>query len=576
MRKFWAGLKHNRNPVFLARIRMVSGFILFFYVLTHFINHAFGLWSLAALENAGHYFKLFWRFLPVSIVLYGAFITHIMLVLAHLYARRTLSMSMREWIQITLGLAIPFLMMIHFLATRMAHDVYGLNDSYTYVVFVTFLQSPVSGYLNVTGLLVVWIHGCIGLYAWARLKPWYRGRRPAIALIIATLVPILALTGFLSAGREVSLLAQDGDWLGTFYENLNLPEENVGAIVTSIATDMRYLFGAVLIILAGSRLLRQYQDRQNKHVEIDYLDGPVVRHPAGASLLEISRMHNIPHASVCGGRGRCSTCRVRVLDADMEQSPPDDGERKVLKRVGAPEDVRLACQMIPKGKIRVTRLLPADATMGNLQNLAPQSSGVEQVVAVLFADIRGFTARSETKLPFDVVYLVNQFSRAMGSAIEASDGMVDKFLGDGLMALFGINSSPEEGCRAALLAASRMQIALDELNEKLKGDLDEPLLVGIGIHAGPVVLGEMGYGASRGLTAIGDTVNTASRLEAATKEQGVCLCISSIVSKYAGIDYGKSTKREIPIRGKLLRLAIHALQREDFEKHNPIPVKDAD
>lgn len=558
------GLKVFGDPVFLARARMISGFTLFFYVLTHFINHSIGLWSLEAMEIVGTYFKVFWRFLPVSIVLYGAFLTHIILVLLHLYKKRTLSMSGREWTQTLLGLTIPFLMMIHMLATRMAHDVYGLNDNYTYVVFTTFLQSPVNGYLNVTGLLVVWIHGCIGLYAWARLKPWFKGLWPGIALVIAAVLPVLAITGFVAAGREIALLAQDGEWLGAFYENLNLPEENVGAIVTSRAEALRYGFAALLLVLLGLRVLRQLRDRRNKHVEIDYQDGPVIRHPAGASLLEISRIHAVPHASVCGGRGRCSTCRVRILAADPDQPSPDEGETKVLSRVRAPADVRLACQMVPTGKVKVIRLLPADATMNTMAELSSQSSGVEQIVAVLFADIRGFTARSEAKLPFDVVYLVNQFSQVMGGAIEASGGKVDKFLGDGLMALFGIGTSPQEGCRAALEAALKMQLSLDELNIRLKDDLDEPLHVGIGIHAGPVVLGEMGYGASRGLTAIGDTVNTASRLEAATKELDVSLCISSVVADFAEAQFDETTKREIVIRGKKRKLKVHALERSSL------------
>jgi adenylate cyclase len=277
-------------------------------------------------------------------------------------------------------------------------------------------------------------------------------------------------------------------------------------------------------------------------------------------------MYSVPHASVCGGRGRCSTCRVRVLDADLQQIPPDEEEKKVLERVGAPPDVRLACQMIPSGKVKVIRLLPADATMSTMADLSSQSSGVEQVVAVLFADIRGFTAHSEAKLPFDVVYLVNQFSRAMGGAIEGSGGKVDKFLGDGLMALFGVDTSPQEGCRAALEAAEKMQHSLNELNIRLEGDLDEPLEVGIGIHAGPVVLGEMGYGASRGLTAIGDTVNTASRLEAATKELGVTMCISSIVAELAGNRFEETTRREITIRGKKRKLKVHALKPSDVPK----------
>ena len=556
------------NPIFRARLRMASGLILFVYVLTHFLNHAMGLYSLSFLEVVGVYFRAFWRFLPISIILYGALIVHVFLSLGHFYKRQTLSMSIREWLQVLLGILIPLLMALHLLATRFANEVYALNDSYTYVVMSTFIQGPIGGIINVTGLLVVWVHGCIGLYAWLNLKPWYKGYWPSIALILAALIPVLAINGYVAAGREIEWLAEDPEWLTDYYQNLNITDKNLGNIVTEIAVIFRYAFAGLLIAILGFRLVRQLKINRNTHVNIDYLDGPKITHPVGTNLLEISRIHNIPHASVCGGRGRCSTCRVRILSSDTQQIPPDEGEQAVLDRVHAPDDVRLACQFIPKGKIRVARLLPADATMSTLGNLSNQSSGVEQVVAVLFADIRGFTERSEAKLPFDVVYLVNQFSLAMGDAIEASGGKVDKFLGAGLMALFGVNSSAQEGSLAALKAAKQMRLALIELNAKLADDLEEPLRIGIGIHAGPVVLGEMGYGASRGLTAIGDTVNTASRLEAATKELGVSVCISENVAKLAGFEFGENTVQQLAIRGKKLKLPIHALKITDL---NAIP-----
>jgi len=554
----------SANPARLAQLRIVSGLILFFYVAGHFLNHSLGLWSLSAMETASVYFRQFWRFLPITIILYGALLAHMVLVLVQLFKRQTFSMSAREWLQLALGFSIPLLMVLHLLATRMASELYGLNDNYTYVILATFVQNPTSGFINVAGLLIVWVHGCIGMYSWLRLKPWYRGNWPAVMLVLAALLPVLAINGFVAAGREIALLAQDGEWLGEFYENLNLTNPELGNIVTGTALVFRYAFVALLVSILGIRLVRQYKNRRNNQVSIDYLEGPNIRHPGGANLLEISRIHGVPMASVCGGRGRCSTCRVRLIANDQRQLPPDAGESAVLERVKAPADVRLACQFIPAGEIRVVRLLPADATMRDLGNLTSQSSGVEKVVVILFADIREFTARSETKLPFDVVYLVNQFSDAMGRAIEDAGGKVDKFLGDGVMALFGVDTSPQDGCRAALIAAKNMQLALDELNARLVDDLDEPLRIGIGIHAGPVVLGEMGYGASRSLTAIGDTVNTASRLESATKEHGVSVCISATVANFAGVKFSKKTEKQISLKGKKNTIPIHALVISDL------------
>ena len=151
------------------------------------------------------------------------------------------------------------------------------------------------------------------------------------------------------------------------------------------------------------------------------------------------------------------------------------------------------------------------------------AQGSEREIAILFADIRGFTALAEGRLPYDVVFMLNRYFAAMGRAVEAAGGRVDKFIGDGVMALFGDRAMPRPAAAQALAAARLMSLRLDELNVALRAELAEPLRIGIGIHAGPVIVGEMGYGGATTITAIGDAVNTASRLESLTKEFGVQL-----------------------------------------------------
>ena len=132
----------------------------------------------------------------------------------------------------------------------------------------------------------------------------------------------------------------------------------------------------------------------------------------------------------------------------------------------------------------------------------------------MFADIRGFTALSEGRLPYDVVFILNRYfaaDRAVRSRAPAGEST--NFIGDGVMALFGIESGAVEGCREALAAARLMSQRMGELNASLRAEVDQPLRIGIGIHAGPVIIGEMGYGAASSITAIGDAVNTASRLD---------------------------------------------------------------
>src|SRR5204863_3189547 len=206
----------------------------------------------------------------------------------------------------------------------------------------------------------------------------------------------------------------------------------------------------------------------------------------------------------------CSTCRVRIGGPDRARLlPPSPEEQKVLARVGAPANVRLACQLRPPpGRYRVTPLLPATAGPVEAYRRQPQAHGGERYVAILFADIRGFTSISEGKLPYDVVFLLNRYFRATGQAVQSAGGRLDKFIGDGVMAIFGLDCEPAAACQQALEAAKRMATALDDLNEALSGDLEQPLRIGIGLHAGPAIVGEMGYDRAASLTAIRSAEHT--------------------------------------------------------------------
>jgi adenylate cyclase len=176
--------------------------------------------------------------------------------------------------------------------------------------------------------------------------------------------------------------------------------------------------------------------------------------------------------------------------------------------------------------------------------------GEEQQITILFADIRGFTTISENKLPYDVVFMLNRYFRSMGEAIETAGGRVDKFIGDGIMALFGVGETPQQGSERALRAAREMAARLDDLNDLLAPDLAEPLRIGIGIHTGAAIVGEMGYGEVVSFTAVGDSVNTASRLEAMTKQWGAQLVVSEDTAALAGIDLTAFPKQETEVRGR--------------------------
>jgi adenylate cyclase len=272
--------------------------------------------------------------------------------------------------------------------------------------------------------------------------------------------------------------------------------------------------------------------------------------PKGPTLLEISRMHRIPHASVCGGRARCSTCRVRIEEGSNTLPPPRFPEAFTLSSIAAPQNVRLACQIRPQGPLTVTRLLRPASTGPQAADLQESdSAGVEKALAVLFLDLRDFTQWSHNRLPYDVVFILNEFFAAAGSAINTHGGWIDKFLGDGLLAIFGQRHGVEAGCRQALRAARAIDLALDHVNAKLEAEVGRALRVGMGIHSGPLLIGRIGYGEAVDLTVVGSAVNVASRLEALAKEQGHQIVLSREVADKAGwADAGDKTMT-VNVRG---------------------------
>ncbi|MEH6754225.1 MAG: adenylate/guanylate cyclase domain-containing protein [Alphaproteobacteria bacterium] len=542
--------RKSSNPFTKRRLRLGSGLVLFAFVVTHLANHILGLISLEAMEAGRHYFLLLWRN-PVGTTLFvGSLLIHMAFALHALYSRRRLKMRFGEAAQLILGFAAPVLLISHILGTRAAVQLYGTEDSYTFVLLAIWVDSPVYGLRQVAATLVVWIHACIGLYYWLRLKPWFMRIMPVL-YSLAVLFPVLALLGFVHAGRAVGRMAADdpGFRLDVAIDS-TAPEAAQIAYLHQLESWIFIGLGAAIALTLLARAFRLYLERREGIVRITYPGGRTVSVSPGMTILEASQLNDIPHAAVCGGRGRCSTCRIRVNGPLENLSEPDESEQKVLRRVGAAPDVRLACQTRTSSDTSVTLLLPPNATPRDGFAKSAAMQGQEQEISILFADIRGFTSFSEQKLPYDVVFLLNRYFRSMGEAIEGAGGRVDKFIGDGIMALFGVDENAQQGATSALKAAQGMSEKLDELNELLKADLSEPLRIGIGIHAGPAIVGEMGYGPAISVTAIGDTVNTSSRLEAKTKDFGAQLIVSEHVAHLASIDATSLRREEIEVRGR--------------------------
>jgi adenylate cyclase len=542
----------------VRRARLVTGLILFTYLSTHLLNHALGLISLDAMERGRGWFLFLWRNPLGTVALYGALSIHFGLALWAIYQRHHLRMPLWEALQLLLGLCIPPLLAAHFVGTRLAYEWYGVEDSYAKTVLTLWKLSPVHGARQALVILVAWVHGCIGLYFWLRLRPFF-SRYAALFFAFALLLPVSALLGFTQSGREVDfLIVRNPGWVEEIKKTTNALGPGEGQDLVSVYDGIVYGFWACLGFVFVTRTVRQIHQRRSS-IRISYPEGHEVQVPRGFSVLEASRFAGVPHASVCGGRGRCSTCRIRVSQGFAAQPRPSAGERRVLQRIGAPPNVRLACQLRPTKDLSVTPLLPAKAQASDGFAQPAYLAGQELTIAVMFADLRSFTGISETKLPYDLVFLLNSYFEAVGAAITVAGGIVDKFVGDGVMALFGVDRDPQTGCRQALSAARAMVDQVAVLSQNMAEDIIEPLRIGIGIHCGPAVVGRMGYGTAIHVTAIGDTVNVASRLQDATKEYSCHLVISEEVARQAGLNIVDLPRHEVTVRNRREALAIFAV-----------------
>jgi adenylate cyclase len=537
------------------QLRLWSALVLVTYLVTHFSNHALGLISVGAAEAGRWWFVALWRNPLGTLVLYAALLTHPILGYVALYRRRTLRMPPGEALQLVFGFTVPLLITGHVLGTRVAHAMFGREDSYTWIAFALWTARPDLGLKQTAAILILSTHACIGLHAWLRLRRGYRRTLP-VSFATALLLPVLALGGLASMGREVAAWTRPEDVARrqAALAAAALPPP-APAVLWRIELAVYVTFAAALAAVLIARAVRTAVANRHR-IRITYPGGRDVTVPTGFTILEASRFGGIAHASVCGGRGRCSTCRVRIESGGERLPAPNPDEARLLRRVGAPPTVRLACQTRPTSDVAVTPLIaPAPTALEQ----AGAATGSEQEIAVLFADLRGFTSVAERKLPYDVVYLLNRYFDAIGGAVREAGGVANQFTGDGVMALFGIGASPASACRDALRGAARMIAALETLSGSLAQELPAPLRLGIGIHVGPAVVGRMGSAEAAYLTAVGDTVHVAARLEELTKTYRSELVISEAVASRAGVDVAAYPRDELTLRNRSEPLAVRVV-----------------
>jgi adenylate cyclase len=346
------------SSLMLRRARLISGLVLLLFVAGHLGNLALGLVSVVLMERWRGVLLLPWQTPFGQALLLAAAVVHAGLGLAALAARHSLAMRRTDWVQLLLGLATPPLLLNHVVGLQVTSDlVRSFSVDYGFVLAVYWRYAPLLALQQLLVVVIVWAHGAIGLYstlvlqrAWPRLAP--------IVVPVLFAIPILALLGFAHAGEAVlARLATDTLWQARIGQNLAVVQAMAHRL--AVIEDWVFLVYGIAVAAAAGRLAANILRRRRSHVVVSYDGGVSAVGRIGMSVLEVSRANHIPHASVCGGRGRCGTCRI-IVPAGTDLDPPAEAELATLRRVQAPADARLACQARLRGRpISVRRVYPA-------------------------------------------------------------------------------------------------------------------------------------------------------------------------------------------------------------------------
>jgi adenylate cyclase len=552
-----SGARWNVRAV-RARLRLISALVMLTFVICHLVSHVTLLISFPVANRVLTILMGPWRTSPGTAILLTAALVHYANALWSIYERRYLRLSAWEWWQLGLGLCIPPLLMVHVLATRLAGELLDVESDYIEILVLQWVVSPKYIVIQIAAVLTVWTHASIGIHFWLRTKRWYPSARGALAAV-AILLPTLALAGYVAAGNQIVREAKEPGYVAAVLDEANLtPADSriiYGWAYIGFGTHFT-LVGLTFAAVWGRRLAY----RLRRPPTLTHSSGRTMPILPGATVLETLRENGIPHASVCGGRARCTTCRVMVTRGLSALSPPAALESKALARIEAPPGLRLACQIRPTADLAVMPLLPPDATPAQC-SVRGGLEGSERLITVMFVDLRGSTTLGEAKLPYDVLFILNQFFTEMTKALDATNGHYSQFTGDGLLALYGLHAKdPMTSPAEALRGAREMLVRLDQLNRRLTGELKEPLRIGIGIHFAEAIVGSMGPPRSQIITAIGDAVNTAARLESLTKEYDCALVLSRRAAEAAGLDLAGQELHSVAVKGKVQKVEFYALQ----------------
>ncbi len=286
-------------------------------------------------------------------------------------------------------------------------------------------------------------------------------------------------------------------------------------------------------------LLSQDAASDEEFAGVDSIVSQGVRSTICAPLVAESRVHGALYADRLDPFAAFKPDDLELISAVAAQTAIAVENARAHERLAREEVARA----------NYSRFLPEYVVKQMLDN--PESfklGGVNQTITVLFADIRGFTRLSEHAPPEKIVGLLNRYFSAMTDIIFAHGGTLDKYLGDGLMALFGAPTTTPEDASNALNAAVAMQRRIISINQELRAEGLAEIGVGIGMHTGEVTVGYIGSERRSEYTAIGDAVNTAARLE--SNARGGEILISEATSKAAGNRYKLKEREPITVRNR--------------------------
>jgi len=259
-------------------------------------------------------------------------------------------------------------------------------------------------------------------------------------------------------------------------------------------------------------------------------DNKIIYASPDSTILEAMHKAKINQVHVCGGNARCTTCRVYIMDGLSNCLPRNEKEKHLADKLGFPEDIRLSCQTRISGNITIKRPvvdeLDIKIILKQFGDTVGTKLGQEKSLAILFTDIENYTQFAEALPAYDVVHVLNRYYQTMNEIIVQHKGVISDVAGDGILALFGVIEDRKNPVLCAINTVNAMNAALTQFNGYLNQMYDRSFGIRAGINFGKVIVGNFDTGMMSKISAIGDAVNFASRIETANKDFGTKLLIS--------------------------------------------------